>query len=237
MNFAFWQENLKDLEIHFKGLNMSIKKIALGFALAGIVGASSMLAENEGSFVGVQIGSSSVDMSYKLKATNGGTPYMSYSGSGEGKSGSRFGAIYGRYFAIDEDMGYRAYGFADLGDSLYNFNGNMDFLYTFVKFEKVEIRGFVGAYVGAVFATDLNTGYAWEGDEMKDFFWGIDAGLNVGARFVIAERHGIDLFYRYGFLSPETEIERDSAYYDGVKATTTWKIQQNFAGVRYTFSF
>lgn len=215
---------------------MSIKKIALGFALAGIVGASSMLAENEGSFVGVQIGSSSVDMSYKMDMTNGGEAYQSYSGSGEGKSGSRFGAIYGKYFAIDEDMGYRGYVFADLGDSLYNINGNMDFLYTFVKFEKVEIRGFVGAYVGAVLANNFKTGYYLEGKDMEDFFWGIDAGLNVGARFVIAERHGIDLFYRYGFLEPETKTEHTTSY-AGVKAENTWKIQQSLAGVRYTFSF
>ena len=30
---------------------MSLRKIALGFALAGIVGATSAVAENEGSFV------------------------------------------------------------------------------------------------------------------------------------------------------------------------------------------
>ena len=129
---------------------MSINKFAVSVALAGILGASSALAETDGAFVGVQLASSWVDTKYSFKVTGGNVGQATLSGSGEGKSGSRFGVVYGKYYAIDEDMGYRAYGLADLGDSLYNINANMDFLYTFVKFDKVEVRGFVGAYVGGV---------------------------------------------------------------------------------------
>ena len=218
---------------------MSIKKIVLGFALAGILGATSMVAENEGSFVGGQIASSWVDTTYTINATNSNNGMSgSWTGAGAGKSGSRLGIVYGSYAAIDEDMGYRIYGLGDLGDSLYNINANADFLYTFVKFEKVEIRGFVGAYVGAVFATDLEIPaaiFTYNGKTEKDFFWGIDAGLNIGARFVIAERHGIDLFYRYGFLEPESETTHD--YQGGYSTTNTWKIKQSSSGIRYTFSF
>ena len=212
---------------------MSINKFAVSVALAGILGASSALAENEGSFVGGQLASSWVDTKYSFKVTSDFVGQRTLSGSGEGKSGSRFGAVYGKYYTIDEDMGYRAYGLADLGDSLYNVNANMDFLYTFVKFEKVEIRGFVGAYVGGVFATFDTTNW-WGSDESDDFFWGIDAGLNLGARFVIAQRHGIDLFYRYGFLEPEAKTTHN---FDRGKAEDTWKIKQSSSGIRYTFSF
>ena len=212
---------------------MSINKFAVSVALAGILGASSALAENEGSFVGGQLASSWVDTKYSFKVTGGTVGQATLSGSGEGKSGSRFGVVYGKYYAIDEDMGYRAYGLADLGDSLYNVNANMDFLYTFVKFEKVEVRGFVGAYVGGVFATFDTTNW-WGSDESDDFFWGIDAGLNLGARFVIAQRHGIDLFYRYGLLEPEAKTTHN---FDNGKAEDTWKIKQSSSGIRYTFSF
>ena len=212
---------------------MSINKFAVSVALAGILGASSALAENEGSFVGGQLASSWVDTKYSFKVTGGTVGQATLSSSGEGKSGSRFGVVYGKYYTIDEDMGYRAYGLADLGDSLYNVNANMDFLYTFVKFDKVEIRGFVGAYVGGVFATFDTTNW-WGSDESDDFFWGIDAGLNLGARFVIAQRHGIDLFYRYGLLEPESKTTHN---FDRGKAEDTWKIKQSLSGIRYTFSF
>ena len=211
---------------------MSLRKIALGFALAGMLGATGAVAENEGSFVGGQIASSSIDTSYKINGPIYTGQRITFTGSGD-KSGTRLGVVYGKYFSIDEDMGFRTYGLADFGDSLYNINANADFLYTFVKFEKVEIRGFAGAYVGGVVATFDQT--ANFGDNEKDFFWGIDAGLNVGARFVIAERHGIDLFYRYGFLEPESTTKRASNY--GADIENTWKIQQSLAGIRYTFSF
>ena len=35
---------------------MSINKIAMSFALAGILGASTALAETDGAFVGIQVG-------------------------------------------------------------------------------------------------------------------------------------------------------------------------------------
>ena len=212
---------------------MGINKLALSLALAGILGASSALAEKEGSFVGGQLGNSWVDTKYSFKVTGGNVGQATLSGSGEGKSGSRFGVVYGKYYTIDEDAGYRTYGLADFGDNLYNINANMDFLYTFVKLEKVEVRGFVGAYVGGVFAT-FDTSKWWGSDESDDFLYGIDAGLNLGARFIIAKRHGIDLFYRYGFLEAESKTTHN---FDNGKAEDTWKIKQSSSGIRYTFSF
>ena len=206
---------------------MSINKLALSLALAGILGASSALAEKEGSFVGLNFGSASTEVTATTTYDAGG----SVSATG---TKSRFGVVYGSYAPINEEMGYRIYGFADLGDDLYNFNANADFLHTFVKFEKVEVRGFVGAYVGGVFATFDNAQLKAFDDDTDDFFWGIDAGLNLGARFVIAQRHGIDLFYRYGFLEAESKTTHN---FDNGKAEDTWKIKQSSSGIRYTFSF
>lgn len=202
---------------------MSLKKIALGFALAGIVGATGAVAEKEGKFVGLNFGSASIDTT--VTVTN---DYGSQSGTAS-VSKSRFGIVAGDYAAIDEDMGYRIYGFVDMGDDIYNVNANADFLYTFVKFEKAEIRGFAGAYVGAVLSPEGPTI-----DGTKQMFWGIDAGMNIGVRVVFLERHGIDAFYRYGFLTPETEWDFDT--YAGT-GKLKWGVQQNLAGIRYTFSF
>ena len=199
---------------------MSLRKIALGFALAGMLGATGAVAEKEGKFVGLNFGSSSIESTI-TETTN----YGSQSATGSA-SKSRFGIVAGDYAAIDEDMGYRIYGFVDMGDDLYNVNANADFLYTFVKFEKAEIRGFAGAYVGVVLSPEAITM-----DGKKQMFWGIDAGMNIGARVVFLERHGIDAFYRYGFLTPETEWKSDYGY------KVKLGVQQSLAGIRYTFSF
>ena len=167
---------------------MSINKFAVSVALAGILGASSALAENEGSFVGFHFGSASIEGTTTFTYDAGG----SISATG---TKSRFGVVYGSYAPINEEMGYRIYGFADLGDDLYNFNANADFLYTFVKFEKAGLRGFVDAYVGGVFITDMEIPYYRNTvSDDKEMTMGIDAGLNVGLRAVVADRHGIDVF-------------------------------------------
>lgn len=171
---------------------MSINKFAVSVALAGILGASSALAENEGSFVGLHFGSASIKSTATFTYDAGG----SVSATG---TKSRFGVVYGSYAPINEEMGYRIYGFADLDDDLYNFNANADFLYTFVKFEKAELRGFAGAYAGAVIGTGIKF------DSKDQIFWGIDAGINAGLRVVLLEKHGIEAFYRFGVLTPETE--------------------------------
>mgnify|MGYP004509657879 FL=1 len=56
----------------------------------------------------------------------------------------------GYYLPLDKKMGVRAYVLGDLGKNLYNLNANADFLFTFLKFEKVELRAFAGAYAGGV---------------------------------------------------------------------------------------
>ena len=129
---------------------MSINKFALSVALAGILGASSALAEKEGSFVGLNFGSASTEVTATTTYDVGGIETAIGTGTK-----SRFGVVYGNYAPINEQTGYRIYGFADLGDDLYNFNANADFLHTFVKFENGELRGFAGAYAGAVIYTDI----------------------------------------------------------------------------------
>ncbi len=200
---------------------MSINKFALSVALAGILGASSALAENESSFVGLHFGSASIETT----ATTTYDAIGSTSATGTGTK-SRFGVVYGSYAPINEEMGYRIYGFADLGDDLYNFNANADFLYTFVKFEKAEIRGFAGAYAGAVIGTGIKF------DNKDQVFWGIDAGINAGLRVVLLEKHGIEAFYRFGVLTPETEWTSQTG---GV--TQKVGIKQSLTGIRYTLSF
>ena len=213
---------------------MSIKKIVLGFALVWILGATSAVAEKAGLFAGVQLTKSWIDSSYSVQRYY----WWAYptEGDGEDKSGLRFGAVVGYYVPLDEKMGVRAYIMGDLGKNLYNLNANADFLFTLLQLEKVEFRVFAGAYVGGVFITDMETPYYRSSvSDDKEMTMGIDAGLNAGLRVVIADRHGIDFFYRYGLLEANIENKYSHWWYGTIK--TTWKVQQSQAGIRYTFTF
>ena len=60
--------------------------------------------------------------------------------------------------------------------------------------------------MSGVFITDMEIPYYRNTvSDNKEMTMGIDAGLNVGLRVVVVDRHGIDVFCRYGLLEVQTE--------------------------------
>ena len=156
---------------------MSINKVALSVALAGILGASSALAETSGAFVGVQFGfgGANAKSEYAAVATDG-QPF----GADATKSVSsfRYGFLAGYKQFFTEKFGLRYYGVIDFGtqsehkigpsfnasaasaDEAYfnftetikistlNLNANVDALYNFKQNDSFEFGVFGGLSLG-----------------------------------------------------------------------------------------
>ena len=156
---------------------MSINKFAVSVALAGILGASSALAETDGAFVGVQfgLGGANAKSEYAAVATDG-QPF----GADATKSVSsfRYGFLAGYKQFFTEKFGLRYYGVIDFGTqsehkigpsynaigaslaeiwfnftetikiSTLNLNANVDALYNFKQNDSFEFGVFGGLSLG-----------------------------------------------------------------------------------------
>ena len=156
---------------------MSINKVALSVALAGILGASSALAETDGVFAGVQFGfgGANAKSEYAAVATDG-QPF----GADATKSVSsfRYGFLAGYKQFFTEKFGLRYYGVIDFGTqsehkigpsynaigaslaeiwfnftetikiSTLNLNANVDALYNFKQNDSFEFGVFGGLSLG-----------------------------------------------------------------------------------------
>ena len=241
---------------------MSRNKIALSFALAGILGASTALAETDGAFVGVQAGYGTA----KFKNENKYNEYNDY--TGESKSGEmsgsvkasafRYGFVAGYKQFFTPEFGARYYASVDLGAdykkdytdengddtikwSSYNVSANVDALYNFISSDELDFGVFAGVSLGyASHKLDL-TGRDAEPDNVGAS--GFDLGINFGLRTNIAQNHGIELYSRFGVLQQKKEISGAFDYnYDGSVIKNSYKITPNFqqlyqVGLRYVFSF
>ena len=205
---------------------MSINKFAASLATAGLLVATSAVnavAESEGWFVGGYLAQRGTTVESEVEASSTLVSYSTSSSGSASGSGMKYGLVFGKLFAIGDAMGWRAYAAGDLGDSTTNINANADFLYTFAKTESVEFRGFAGAWLGYA-SHDVSGGIS-----------GFDAGINAGVRAVFGEKHGVELFGHFGFLSQDKEISTSTW---GVTSKTTFKISQPYQiGLRYTFTF
>lgn len=242
---------------------MSINKVAVSVALAGILGASSALAETSGAFVGVQFGFGGA------KTTN------EFCQSGEGmsvcktdsKSASalRYGFLAGYKQFFTENFGLRYYGVVDYGAdfkidnafymgkmvnfspkiSALNLSANVDALYNFISNDSLEFGAFGGlslayaSYKAKNALWDVTPTMTGGSDKpaFKDFkLSGFDVGVNVGVRAQIAQKHGVELYGRFAFMEnkkEETLLEDADS-----KMTQTFKAAQPYqVGLRYTFSF
>ena len=157
---------------------MSINKFAVSFALAGILGASSALAETSGAFVGVQFGfgGANAKSEYAAVATDGSGAF----GADATKSASsfRYGFLAGYKQFFTEKFGLRYYGVIDFGTqsehkigpsynisaaspaeayfnftetikiSTLNLNANVDALYNFEQNDSFEFGVFGGLSLG-----------------------------------------------------------------------------------------
>ena len=259
MNFCIVVRGFGEFRIHFKGTPMSRNKIALSFALAGILGASTALAETDGAFVGVQLGYGGIKTKNEASLSGGGETQHESLGS-ESASALRYGFIAGYKQFFTENFGLRYYGVFDYGTdfkvdnamdmgtetlkfspkiSVLNISANVDALYNFISNDSLEFGAFGGlslAYANYTAKNALIDTNAIE-PAYKDFkFSGFDMGINVGIRAQIAQQHGIELYGRFAFIEnkkEETILEDVDA-----KVTQTFKASQPYqVGLRYTFSF
>lgn len=218
---------------------MSIKKMALSVALAGVVGATNAVAETSGAFFGVGFGthkmSKKTDYNYNLILTNLNVKKQT-SASGESvsfvvgykmmssaNSGTRFYINYD-YNGVEikeendktSQSSYQVVGIN--ADYLYNFNENFGLL--------------VGANLGLINWDKKIWSLAPELDENE---WkGYLAGqLGLRGIFGAKKNHALEFICKIPFT--QTTIEYKNA--NGVKAGET-KLKQDYnAGIRYIYTF
>ena len=244
---------------------MSKNKIALSLVVAGILGASSALAETDGAFVGVQFGFGGANTTNEFCSSGGGMSICKT--DSKSASALRYGFLAGYKQFFTENFGLRYYGVVDYGAdfkidnaleggggemikfspkiSALNLSANVDALYNFISNDSLEFGAFGGlslayaSYKAKNALWDLTPIMTGGSDKpaFKDFkLSGFDMGVNVGVRAQIAQKHGVELYGRFAFM----ENKKEETLYeeeDG-KATQTFKAQQPYqVGLRYTFSF
>ena len=243
---------------------MSINKVALSVALAGILGASSALAETDGAFVGVQLGFGGANTKNGYCDELGGGMSVCETDS-KSANALRYGFLAGYKQFFTENFGLRYYGVVDYGAdfkidnalegdemikfspkiSALNLSANVDALYNFISNDSLEFGAFGGlslAYASykaknaLMDVTPMMTGGS-DKPAFKDFkLSGFDMGVNVGVRAQIAQKHGVELYGRFAFMENKKE---ETLYEDAdTKTTQTFKAAQPYqVGLRYTFSF
>ena len=237
---------------------MSINKFAVSVALAGILGASSALAETSGAFVGVQFGFGEANTKNELCI------FGVCNTDSKSANALRYGFLAGYKQFFTENFGLRYYGVVDYGAdfkidntlvfdesvgalikpspkiSALNLSANVDALYNFISNDSLEFGAFGGlslAYASYKAKNALIDTTPSSEPAFKDFkLSGFDVGVNVGVRAQIAQKHGVELYGRFAFMEnkkEETLFEEE----DG-KMTQTFKASQPYqVGLRYTFSF
>ena len=241
---------------------MSKNKIALSLVVAGILGASSALAETDGAFVGVQFGFGGAKTTNELCELGGGMSICKT--DSKSASALRYGFLAGYKQFFTENFGLRYYGVVDYGAdfkidnafygdgmviksspkiSALNLSANVDALYNFISNDSLEFGAFGGlslayaSYKAKNALIDLMPILAGGEPTFKDFkLSGFDMGVNVGVRAQIVQKHGVELYGRFAFMENKKEetLLEDA---DG-KTTQTFKAAQPYqVGLRYTFSF
>ena len=230
---------------------MSINKFAVSFALAGILGASSALAETDGAFVGLQAGYGGLKLKMESETNAGGVVEKDPSES-ISAGGFRYGFVAGYKQFFTPEFGARYYASFDLGTDYkkdqtdadgykttikvnsYNITANADALYNFISSNDLDLGAFLGLSLGYAHHT-VKMEPATEGmPDIKPS--GFDLGINFGLRTNIAQNHGIELYSRFGVLQQKKELK--DTYEDGSSNTMTYKASQPYqVGLRYTFSF
>ena len=222
---------------------MSRNKIALSFALAGILGASTALAETSGVFVGLQGNTNFASTINKEESEN--------SKNKTTITQNQIGILGGYKFFFMPEFGVRAYGVLNYQNSqnkqddsktttnILGVNANVDALYNFISTESLDFGLFAGVslgYASNAEKTEYPANDYSQGNTTKRTISGFDAGINFGLRANVAQNHGLELYSRFGLTEQKKdETEKD---YDGTEYKTTYKNKQPYTiGLRYTYSF
>ena len=202
---------------------MSINKFAVSVALAGILGASSALAETDGAFVGVQLGFGGAKTTNEVCSAGGGRSACLT--DSKSANALRYGFLAGYKQFFTENFGLRYYGVVDYGAdfkidnafymgkmvnfspqiSALNLSANVDALYNFISNDNLEFGAFGGLSLAYASYKAKNAlidmmpimTMADSKPAFKDFkLSGFDMGVNVGVRAQIAQKHGVELYGR-----------------------------------------
>lgn len=191
-----------------------MKKFMSMLALMALLATSNANAENDGFFIG---GSLLVSGIQKTKSKH---EFSSSSFVDKNINLHLFSFVLGYMHNLGDKFGLRYYGVIDAnGFFAMNYNANVDMLYTLTQSESVELRAFAGAWLGYV-----NFEENYDDGENN----GLDLGVNAGVRAVFGQKHGVDFYTRFGFLTQSKE-------YDNM---IKWEVSQPYLiGVRYTYTF
>ena len=203
-----------------------MKKLLL-VALLVLFATQNARAEKDGFFVG-----GSVFPAISMGITTNEYKYRNQNRTNESDKELAMSLVqlaFGYTHSLDERLGLRYYGVFYFGLPL-TFNvdfANVDVLYTIIKGESAELRAFAGVWLGW---ESYYRSILWDNSD-AGYNSGLDLGANAGLRLVLAQRHGVEIYGRFGFLSQTKEYP-----------TTYWiesyKIRQPYLiGVRYTISF
>ena len=193
-----------------------MKKFMSMLALTALLATSNANAENDGFFIGGALLISGIQ---KIKQYKYYRRY--YDNEIEQKSYLNcLSLVLGYTHNLGDKFGLRYYGVIDANNFFaMNYNANVDMLYTLTQSESAELRAFAGAWLGyANFEDNYDDG---ENN-------GLDLGVNAGVRAVFGQKHGVDFYARFGFLTQSKEYDK----------MIKWEVSQPYLiGVRYTYTF
>ena len=243
---------------------MSINKFAVSVALAGILGASSALAETSGAFVGVQFGLGGANAKSEYAISTDGQSFEA--DATKSASSFRYGFLEGYKQFFTEKFGLRYYGVIDFGTqsehkignasgvrdyfnltetikiSTRNLNANVDALYNFEQNDSFEFGVFGGLSLGytsykaqSIAINGMNPmNYTYSYKDLSAS--GFDFGINFGLRANIAQKHGVELYSRFSLLKQKDDYKY--ALNEQIAILTKFEVRQPYqVGLRYTFSF
>lgn len=191
-----------------------MKKFMSMLALIALLATSNANAENDGFFIGGSLLVSGIQKT-KSKHEFSGSSFVD-----KNINLHLFSFVLGYTHNLGDKFGLRYYGVIDAnGFFAMNYNANVDMLYTLTQSESVELRAFAGAWLGYV-----NFEENYDDGENN----GLDLGVNAGVRAVFGQKHGVDFYARFGFLTQSKEYDK----------MIKWEVSQPYLiGVRYTYTF
>lgn len=217
----FRRKGLKNLEIHL----MSKNKIALSLVVAGILGASSALAETSAGFVGLQGNTGFGGHTTKVETA---TAAVTTQGTKTETSSYQFGILAGYKHFFVPKFGLRFYGLLDYANTevsgVTTASINADTLFNFISGESWDLGGFGGVSLGYG-SVEQGTSTTTKTTD------GMDFGLNVGLRVTFAQHHGLELYSRIGLIGQEEKLTVNN------NTVITRNKQDYIGGLRYIYSF
>ena len=246
---------------------MSINKFALSVALAGILGASSALAETDGAFVGVQFGFGGANAKSEYATVFAAGSGASYEADATKSASSfRYGFLEGYKQFFTEKFGLRYYGVIDFGTqsehkignasgvggffnltetikiSTLNLNANVDALYNFEQNDSFDFGVFGGLSLG--YTSYKAQSIAINGMNPTNFTYSYKdlsaSGFDFGINFGL--RANIAQKHGVELYSRFSLLKQKDDYKyalnEQITILTKFEVRQPYAvGLRYSFSF